>query len=278
MSLDDKVRQLAEDQGASLVGVAPVERFEGAPAGHGPKDFVPNAKSVIVVGVKVPDAIVEYDRYPQHFTGKPWFAASSASSLNWAIATRENLYFMMGHGVQDMHLNDMATRIALLLEKNDYRALPTPNTDLRYGGPDRTVMPLTNYYGIFSQRHAAVRAGLGEFGYNNIVVTPQYGPRVRFNSIITEAELEPTPLLTDPVCLREACHRDGPRCLDRCTPRALQRRESINKDQVFLLPPVKTDGRLCIQMTGSNERNVGCFYYGTCMRVCPVGKRVGKGP
>jgi epoxyqueuosine reductase len=54
--------------------------------------------------------------------------------------------------------------------------------------------------GIFSMRHAAVRAGLGEFGLNNVVVTPRYGPRVRFNALVTEAELEPTPLPAEQIC------------------------------------------------------------------------------
>jgi len=57
------VKNLAMDWGASLVGIAPVERFEGAPAGHGPLDLMPYAKSVIVAGVRIPDPVVEYDEY-----------------------------------------------------------------------------------------------------------------------------------------------------------------------------------------------------------------------
>ena len=42
-------------------------------------------------------------------------------------------------------------------------------------------------------RHAATRAGLGEFGYKNALLTPQFGPRQRINSVLTDAELAPDP-------------------------------------------------------------------------------------
>jgi len=47
---------------------------------------------------------------------------------------------------------------------------------------------------MLSLRHAAVAAGLGEFGWHSIVITPKYGTRNRFAAILTTAELEPDPL------------------------------------------------------------------------------------
>jgi len=49
-----------------------------------------------------------------------------------------------------------------------------------------------------SIRHAAVSAGLGEFGYNGIVLSPEFGPRNRFGVILTTLELEPDPLYNGP--------------------------------------------------------------------------------
>ncbi len=56
-----------------------------------------------------------------------------------------------------------------------------------------------------SHRHAATRAGLGEFGYNNLVLTRKFGARQRFNTVVTDAELVPDPLITAPICLRDKC-------------------------------------------------------------------------
>jgi epoxyqueuosine reductase QueG len=41
------------------VGVAPVERLKDAPRGHRPQDILPEAKSVIVVGRRILDSVME---------------------------------------------------------------------------------------------------------------------------------------------------------------------------------------------------------------------------
>ncbi len=58
-------------------------------------------------------------------------------------------------------------------------------------------LPYQIEYGGAFLKDAAVMAGLGVIGRNNLVVTPQYGPRIRWRGIFMEAELEPTGPLTD---------------------------------------------------------------------------------
>lgn len=71
-----------------------------------------------------------------------------------------------------------------------------------------------------SQRHAAVAAGLGEFGWNSIVLTPEFGPRQRFGAILTTAELEPDPMYEgEPLC-NPNCRI----CTDMCPSGALSAR------------------------------------------------------
>ena len=45
--------------------------------------------------------------------------------------------------------------------------------------------------GIFL-KDAAVLAGLGWLGKNNLVITPQFGPRVRFRALLLDVDLEST--------------------------------------------------------------------------------------
>jgi hypothetical protein len=92
-------------------------------------------------------------------------------------------------------LQMMAIRIAGFLEDEGHDSVPLPASGFRPA----------NRYGLFSHRHAAVLAGLGEFGLNNLLLTPRYGPRVRLNSIITAAELDPDPLCAERVCLGDEC-------------------------------------------------------------------------
>ena len=117
----DIVKKWAKDMGADIVGIASVERFEGAPSGHGPRDFVPEAESVIVAGIRIPDPIVEYDRYHLKFQEESQEAAVAASV--------ENLYHLMGHYTHDIMLNTLAVKLANKLEmEGGYRSMPTPNT------------------------------------------------------------------------------------------------------------------------------------------------------
>ena len=56
--LMQRVREFALDRlEVDLVGVAPAERLQGAPAGARPTDYLPSAKSVIVLAAKIPDVV-----------------------------------------------------------------------------------------------------------------------------------------------------------------------------------------------------------------------------
>ena len=71
--------------------------------------------------------------------------------------------------------------MARFLEKKGHMSTPVPS------GPGSAGAP-------FSNRHAAVAAGIGEFGWLSIVMTPDYGPRIRIVSVITRADIEPDPM------------------------------------------------------------------------------------
>ncbi|MFC1915826.1 hypothetical protein ACFLW4_03945 [Chloroflexota bacterium] len=277
--LKSEITEFARSESASLVGVASVDRFHGAPEGHGPLDFVEEAKSVIVLGIKVPDTIVEYSKYVLQFRGKPWWASAPVPPINWITSLKDNVYMLLGHYTIDLMLDRLAVRIALKLEDAGYRSMPIPCGS--WTGLDKPVAPLTNWFAPFSHRHAAVRAGLGEFGFNNIVLSPQFGPRFRPVSIITEAPLEPDPLISEKVCLREKCSAQGPHCLQACHAGAIRLQDGIDHNAIFIDTPSQTDARLCwIMPPGENLGHWGgyhaCIYYGQCMAVCPVGAKRGR--
>ena len=260
-----KVKSLAKEWGATLVGIAPVARFEGAPPGHGPNDLFPRAKSVIVMGVRIPDPVVDYDEY--------YLKMPEMEKELGIEATIENFYMLMGHYTEDMMLNILSVKMANYLEMNyGLRSLATPNAAHTGLGHSIMAAPL----GFFSQRHAAVRAGLGEFGLSGLVITPQYGPRVRYVSVITEAELEPDPLLTEKICMRGKCGKDNqPACWQRCGNNALSIRDGVDMDKVFIDIPVKLARDKCAGFV-NDKATFGCTFVGTCMRMCPMGQKVTK--
>ncbi|MDD4775967.1 MAG: epoxyqueuosine reductase [Syntrophomonas sp.] len=54
--------------------------------------------------------------------------------------------------------------------------------------------------GDVSLRHAAVAAGLGNFGRNNLVLNPEFGSRVLFGAVLCDLDLA-----SDPPCIEEVC-------------------------------------------------------------------------
>lgn len=249
-TLTNEVVTWLKANGASIVGIGAVERFDGAPKGHHPRDFLQEASSVVTFGV----ALLHQSLYwEEHLVNSVLVPAEHRKDL-----LQNYFYQQTGYNMVNDLLNRLALCVSNFLERRGYLSLFFPATY----GPDveefiRRTIP--SGWGLLSQRHAAVRAGLGEFGLNNVVLTPEYGPRIRFNSVITEAELTASPLLTHKVCLGEGCSI----CLKSC-PGAISLRSDFDPGAVWYNTPAQTDIAVC--------RELNCQHYclGRCIKVCPV--------
>ena len=252
--LKDEIKQIALSEGATKVGIASVESFAGAPDGHAPADFMPGAMSVISVGVRLLDAAVDRDRL---------FMSSQTVPQELKVPVQEYIYETVAYGMVNTRLEQIALSVALFLEKRGYPSMCFPAT---YGMDyDELMSKIPNYQAFFSHRHAAVRAGLGEFGLNNLVLTPEYGPRMRFNSVITTMQLEPDPIITEKLCIRDCtlCLESCTFCVDNPKRATLAPKEKLNWNEIWLDSPSITDKRACAFGRCAGE----------CMRVCPVGSK-----
>ena len=115
---------------------------------------------------------------------------------------------------------------------------------------------------------------MGEFGYNNLVLTREFGPRQRFNSMITDAELVPDPLIAEPICLRDKCKLCLKACIMECItmrddPEVVDYRsvQEDDRNRIFTDTPAKTDPTLCRRR---REGKPDSPIRGDCLRVCPV--------
>ncbi len=289
--LTEEIKQIARLQGAALVGVASLDRFEplpplydAPPRGHHPTDFLPEARSVISIAQPIMNPVMdapaflvdrELEMIPEHVK----------------YEYMETFYNRVGHVVHDYMLEFIAQVVGQALMARGYEAMIFPTTGLHphveglsdiqiwegpASGKAQRFSPFRYTFGPFSHRHAATRAGLGEFGYNNVVLTRQFGPRQRFNSIITDAELAPDPLITEPICLRDACRL----CLKACIMQCITLRDdptvvdyrSVEKDdhsRIFVDTPAKTDPTLCRRRRDDRPESP---IRGDCVRACPVPK------
>jgi epoxyqueuosine reductase QueG len=248
MELTMALADMAKDMGATLVGVAPPERFDGAPAAHHPADLLPGARAVMVFGIRILDRVMNW---PELLKGSPFYPETKR-----AEALRLCLYEKSGYQIINDHLNTIALRLATHLEELGHPSLffPTTNT----GVPEEYA----HVPAMFSHRHAAVRAGLGEFGLNNVVVTAKYGPRIRWNSVITAAPLIPSPLLATKTCDGLACRE----CVRQCPGGALRTLPEAEEHRLWLNPAARTEWDTC----RSTRLMTDCM--GRCLRVCPAGR------
>ena len=170
--LTSLLEQTAKEEGAALVGFAPVERYDLLPpqCGPRPQDVFPGAKTAISIAVQMPDACME--RASFHDYGDP-----EGGHVNVSVS---------------MRLNHIACKLSRVLEKNGFSAFPVSATIVWRYRPYKNFP--TPFLGDVSHRHMAVGAGLGEFGWNGLLMTEKYGPRVRLATVITDAALTPTPM------------------------------------------------------------------------------------
>lgn len=231
MSPKEDLKSMAERLGVDLFGVAKAEDLNGAPKGHRPKDLVPDAKSVIVLGMKLLDGQVDILPVEE---GADFFEDSQRQDLyaghNDSVAGRVD-----GAGYQ----------LARELEKKGYKAFLQMASR---GGVDRRHLR-----GLFSNKHAAWKAGLGVFGRHSLIITPRFGPRVRLAAIVTNAELEPDKPLSADYC--KTCKAP---CIELCPSGALKRAKGDM--------PYSVDKFVCSQYLGTRP---AC---GICLKVCPVGQ------
>ena len=187
---------------ADLIGIAPVERFDELPPEKHPRSIFPEAESVVVVGRRITRGTL---RGSEEGTN---FHAYRQYGYNW---------------LNDRFLAMSTFQVASFLEDNGYEAVPLPPLPSQVpamGVPVRSGAPAPNV--LLDMDDAAVRAGLGEIGRCGFLLTPQFGPRQRVNMILTDAKLEPTPLLEKRICLGDKCGRVCPYdALKDTTPRTI---------------------------------------------------------
>lgn len=118
----------------------------------------------------------------------------------------------------------------------------------------------------------AIQAGLGEYGRNGLVITRDYGPRVRFGRILTNMPLahdKPAAFGVAKTC--EICRR----CANNCPPQAIDHGEpstyTFNRSNTKGIKKWTTDGEKCFKfwaLKGSDCAN--------CIRSCPYNKDYGR--
>ena len=236
MDLDARLRTLALSLGADYFGITDLSSAHDFILAQG-GDRVARYPFAVVIGIGLQDSLV--DMLPSR-------------DREGAILYRHNSY-----DVVNTNLDQIALRVANLLQHEEYGALPVPASKRT---SDEHIA------GIFSQKLAAHLAGLGWIGKSCLLVTPECGPRVRWVTVLTDAPLEPTGSPMAPRC------GDCTACVDACPIHAFTGR-LFSPDEPR---EARFDAASCDRYFKQLGKEFGVDgVCGLCLWACPWGRKRG---
>ena len=183
----------AKEMGASLAGIASIADLKASPSyeAYAKKPFYE-----------------EYERdNPNYFKFK---------GVEWREEHKSVLVWALVHPVSEPVLDWWSMKVPGFTPGNGIMRRQSKQLRIWMGedlGIKAFSLPYQIEFGGAFLKDSAVLAGLGVFGRHNLLVTPEYGTRVRLRGIFIEAEFDPTgPLDFDPCNGCDMpCHRACPR-------------------------------------------------------------------
>jgi epoxyqueuosine reductase len=227
-SLKTKVKEFAYQNGIDKIGFTDAEPlYQGDPRKRAnPKAHLPQASSVVSIAVAY-----------------PW----------------EEIYY-----VED---GPARGRFSFIARGTDYHQVVSGRMEnlKRYMLsiiPDAMIITMTDK-GELLEKAVAVKAGLGWFGRNTLLVTPEYGSWVCLGELITDIPFPPDPLITNDC---EDCRS----CIDACPTKALDEDKNLNPGRCLAgLSQSKQPLNTEIQGLMGNTL-YGCDI---CQLACPVNRK-----
>lgn len=249
----EKIRKYILDLGVDDVGFAEVEDY------HSPKSY---AIETLMPGAKTIISLV--------------FQELGAESPSTTIAMNSRL-----------DMNSFQRSCSYQISRFLKREFQAKSVAMPYSSPmeqskDRVAL------GDFSQRHAAIAAGMGVFGRHNLVIHPRFGTRIGLTAIVTDLALEPDAKIDEDLCSRcDLCVRNCPagaldepgktdigKCIGHSQPYGL--RTDIGFWQKFADSSPEDQKRMFTDEKYWRIRQahaIGMQYYCfNCLQSCPVGQ------
>lgn len=191
-------------------------------------------------------------------------------AVSFAVRLSERIIDDIGDGPTHMYfhhyravnrlIDDIELKIGNEIEKNGFRYFPVASS--------QSINANGAYYeGYFSHKTAATRSGLGWIGKNGLLVTPEFGPRVRLGTVLTDWPLP----VEDPVT-KSAC-RTCDLCVKACPAIALTGRNweaGMERCQIV-------DAKACSDHMSRYYKHIGRgSVCGICIAACPKGRKEEK--
>jgi len=225
------LKRYALEAGATVARVADLERLRGIETL--PPDLLDGFRYAVSLAVALSGPIVE------------------------TIEDRPTPVYASHYSRVNGLLDEVALRVSRYIEERGARAMPLPASQ---------VLDKERNMSFLSHKAVAVAAGIGWQGKSLLTVSPDYGPRIRLVTVLTDADLRPD----EPV--RNRCG-GCTKCTDACPAGAIKnvRTDSHyeSRDQALHFGRcVRHVREVCAKM-----EHIGSPICGVCIRVCPWGAK-----
>lgn len=229
IEVTDEIKALAKQLGADLVGIADLKLLDGIET--------------------IPETLL------QPFTSAVVIAFQLSPEIFEQIVDEPTPLYVQQYAAVNQLLDGINLRLQNKLLNSGYKALAIPASQ---------TIDKINWRGHISTKAVAVAAGIGWQGKSLLLVTPEYGPRVRMACLLTDAPLEPDPVMAN---------RCGgcTRCRDACPAGAIygtpwNNSLRMRKEAIDL---TKCEKRLKSVAERQGNEALIC---GVCIKVCPWSK------
>lgn len=223
--LDNLLGDLKVDK----IGIASLYNLKDTPLGNQAQKLLPGAKSVIVLAMEL------FLETVNQVTSK---------AVVGDLALRD--LYLANSDVVSGHLDWAGYKTVKVLHRLGFKGLLLPAgcspTDGRF-----LESPL-------SYKHMAEAARLGIIGWHGLLITPEYGPRVRLACILTDAPLAGSA----PPNMESPCPKCGGACVKICPAKAITKPQAGETYQLdkYACSTYYTASGMCAE----------------CLRICPAGK------
>jgi epoxyqueuosine reductase QueG len=186
------IKDKAKELGLDCIAIGSIDRYQDAPVMMSPKTYFPECKTMITVAKRIPRG-----SYRGIIEGTHWhnYTYYSYNKLNTLFRPR------------------LTYALACFIEDFGFEAIPHyPAGPEVSGRLEPLALGKLPPEVVLNARIMAAGTGMGEIGHSKVFITPEFGPRVRIGMIMTDAELEPDPIIeTGTYCNRcGRCARDCP--------------------------------------------------------------------
>jgi epoxyqueuosine reductase QueG len=200
--LTGQFRAYLLEQGADLVGFGRARLLTAAPEIMRPERYLPDAVSMIAIGIRVNEAVCNLiARHARRGTDPPSYHSYQLFTLIMINRELDRLAYLGAKYLEDMgfHAYPFPANVPHIMKPS--REYP--------GGP-----------GDVSHKHIAVACGLGRLGWHTMLITPQFGTRQKLVSITSNAPLAADAMNEEELCNPEQC---GRLCASVCPTQAIPR-------------------------------------------------------